>query len=255
MAKKCSCDCKPGLPLWLGTFGDLMSLLLCFFVLLLSMATFDKEKIELAIASLDGTFSVLEKGKHTEVSTPERIKATPMETDIDSITAENVFASVITEFNEMTRLAKGPSVRLEEAEDGFLMRIPAEILFESGSAELKEGDALLLLKRLSLEINKLPNDIQVKVTGHTDDQKFTDNRMYVDNWDLSVARGVAVTEELLNNRVNPARLSACGEGEFNPVSTNATAEGRAKNRRVDLYFFSTKSAMDQKSVEKFGVGK
>ena len=251
MAKKCRpCECKPGLPLWLGTFGDLMSLLLCFFVLLLSMATFDKEKIELAIASLDGTFSVLEKGKSSEIATPERIKATPMETEVDSETVENVFASIITEYNEMTKLAKGPAVRLEEAEDGFLLRIPEEILFEPSSAEIKNSDALLLLKRLAIEINKIPNDIQLKVTGHTDNTPIRNSQKYTDNWELSIARGISVTQELLNNRVNPTRLSAGGEGEYNPIATNITEEGRAKNRRVDLYFFSIKSAMDKNSVEK-----
>lgn len=248
MAKKCKCECKKGLPLWLGTFGDLMSLLLTFFVLLLSMATFDKKRVELALGSLDGAFSVLESGEKSEVKPPKPVYATPMETDTETIESQNVFANLITEFNEMNKVAFGPSVKLEEAEDGFVVRIPNSLLFEKGAAEITNPDAFLFLKRISLEINKLPNGIHIMSAGHTDNTPLGENGRFVDNWELSAARALNVVRELQNNMVDPVRMAACGQGEYLPVSTNATTEGRAQNRRVDLHFFSTKSKHTDEAI-------
>ncbi|CAE09443.1 flagellar motor protein MotB [Wolinella succinogenes] len=239
MAKKCPpCDCKKGLPLWLGTFGDLMSLLLTFFILLLSMATFEKQKIEQAIGSIQGALGVLEKGQMTEIMPPKRIQALPIQQNVDTPEAINAFASMITEYSEMTKISDGPAVKMEEAEDGFILSIPSELLFESGSATITNKEGILFLKRTALEINKLSNDMHIKVIGHTDNDRLRPTATYKDNWELSIARGVNVAKMLLEERVNPARISAGGNGEFDPVASNATPEGKAKNRRVDLYFFS-----------------
>ena len=87
---------KPkGLPLWIGTFGDLMSLLLTFFILLLSMATFDKQKIEAAIGSVQGDLSMLENG--AEITPPDEIQATPIPLDDPMQDTLNTFASLITD--------------------------------------------------------------------------------------------------------------------------------------------------------------
>lgn len=246
--KKCPpCDCKAGLPLWMGTFGDLMSLLLTFFVLLLSMATFDKKRVELAIGSLEGSFSVLEEGRETEIQPPKDIKATPLVNNEDTPEAVNVFASLITEYNEMTKVAHGPSIRLEEAESGFKIQIPGEILFGSGSARIENSDGLLFLKRIALELNKLSNDMHVNVTGHTDSIPISGNGEFVDNWQLSTARGISVVKELVKNRVLAQRVAAAGAGEYKPVATNQTVDGRAKNRRVELYVFSANIEGEEKA--------
>ncbi len=248
MGGKCKpCECKKGLPLWLGTFGDLMSLLLCFFVLLLSMATFDTKKVKLAIGSLEGAAGVLELGRETAYKIPEPIRAVEIIQDVDTIEARNMLASTITELTELMQNADGPSVKLEEAEDGFYIRIPNEILFESGSAEINNPDALLFLKRIALVINKLPNEIALKVIGNTDNIPLKQNPSFKDNMELSMGRGISVLNELVNGKVNPARVSAGGDGEFRPLSTNATTDGRAKNRRVDLHFYTTKSGVKEQA--------
>lgn len=253
--EKCPpCDCKKGLPLWLGTFGDLMSLLLCFFVLLLSMATFETKKVDAAIGSLEGALGVLEPGRDTSITSPNPIRATPITQNVDTPEAKNMLASVVAEFNELTQNSQGPAVKLEEAEDGFFIRIPDEILFEPGSSEIKSADAILFLQRISITINKLPNDISLRIIGNTDNVPLKNSSAFRDNWELSIARGISVAKELIKNKVNPARLSAGGDGEFNPISTNVTAEGRVLNRRVDLYFYTTKSGLkDQAEAALRGV--
>lgn len=226
-----------------------MSLLLTFFVLLLSMATFDKKRVELAIGSLEGSLSVLEEGRETEIHTPSPIRALPLQQDEDAPETVNVFASVVTEYNEMTRVANGPSVKFDEAEEGFTLQIPSELLFDSGSANLNNQDGILFLKRLAMEIVNLPNDMSLKVTGHTDNVALSGTGRFQDNWQLSVARGISVVRELVTNRVNPARLQSCGAGEFKPVATNSTPDGRALNRRVELHFFSLKSSEEGRAEQ------
>jgi len=217
-----------------------MSLLLTFFILLLSMATFETKKIDQAIGSIQGALGVLEIGRLTEIMPPQRFQALPVKQNVDTPEAINAFASMITEYSEMTKVSDGPAITIEEAEDGFIVTIPSELLFDSGSAQITNKEGILFLKRTALEINKLPADIYLKVIGHTDNDPLRAGANFADNWELSIARGVNVANLLLDERVDPARISAGGNGEFDPVATNSTEEGKAKNRRVELHFFSIK---------------
>jgi len=239
MAKKCKCHCQKCLPGWLQTFGDLMSLLLTFFVLLLSMSTMDAKKVQEAVGSLAGALSVLEGGIKTEVSRRRIQQATPIEETDETTETVNQLSRTVVEYNEMTQAADGPVVSLEESEEGFIIRLPANLLFEEASAEITNEDAKLFLKRIALIIDKLPNQTHISARGHTDNGQYRGDE-FEDNWDLSAARGLSVVRELISYDVDPKRLSGSGHAEFDPIASNATAEGRAKNRRVDLYFFSLK---------------
>jgi chemotaxis protein MotB len=247
MAKKCKCECEECMPAWLATFGDLMSLLLCFFVLLLSMSTMDAKKIKEAIGSLAGALSVLEGGTQTEVSRNRIQQATPVEQQDETTDAVNRMSSAVIEYNEVAQSGNGPAISLEEGEEGFLIRLPADISFKNGSAVIENQDSILFLKRLALIIKTLPNEVEVQVRGFTDNVPPPRNSIYQDNWELSTARAVSVVKELIKIGVNPARLGAVGYSEYRPVTTNATPEGRAKNRRVDIYFFAKKKSVQQQT--------
>jgi len=249
MAKKCKCECPECMPEWLATFGDLMSLLLCFFVLLLSMATMDAKKVKEAIGSLAGALSVLEGGTQTEISRNRIQKATPVEQQDETADAVNRMSSAVVEYNEVAKSGSGPAVSLEEGEEGFLIRLPADISFKAGSAVIENQDSILFLKRLALIIKTLPNDVEVQVRGFTDNVPPPKNSIYQDNWELSTARAVSVVKELIKIGVNPKRLGAAGYSQYRPITTNATPQGRAKNRRVDIYFFAKKKSL-QKQTQK-----
>jgi len=262
--KKCP-ECPKCLPGWLAAFGDLMSLLLCFFVLLLSMSTMDAKKLEEAVGSLAGALSVLEGGERSELeerrmesgtgggaaaTTPTEIETAQQS---QSRMAEQInqmwmqMLSLKNEMNEIMMSQGATPVALEESEKGFLLRLPAELLFKPDEAKIDNMDALLFIKRIAMIIDKLPNTVQVNVQGHTDNSKPGPASPYRDNWELSSARAVSVVEELIKDGVDPKRLSACGNAEFKPIATNATPEGRAKNRRVDLYFFSNEPELEGKA--------
>lgn len=224
-----------GLPLWLGTFGDLMSLLLTFFILLLSMATFDEEKIDQAIGSLQGALSVLEYGVETEITPPNPIQASPIQVDSTKEDVLNVLASLMNEYTEMTEISDGPGIELEESQDGFIIRIPDDLLFESGGVEIVNPNGELFLERLALEVEKFKNILNLRIIGNTDNQPFRAGSA-MDNWDLSNKRALSVANTLLSLNIPPNIMQIGGDADFNPVADNNTAEGRAKNRRVDLNF-------------------
>jgi chemotaxis protein MotB len=237
--KKCpEPDCPKCLPGWLAAFGDLMSLLLCFFVLLLSMSTMDAKKIQEAVGSLSGALSVLEGGVKTEISNNIVQQATPIESTTESTTMVKTMQQTVNEINEMSQMQGGQEVTLEETEEGFLIRLPSSLLFRKGVATIENEDAILFLKRIALLIEKMPQDMMINAIGHTDNTPPNTDSPYKDNWELSTARGVNVVKELILNQVNPKRLISSGKGEFQPITSNLTNEGRAKNRRVELYFFS-----------------
>ncbi|TLD83255.1 motility protein MotB [Helicobacter sp. MIT 11-5569] len=237
--KKCpACDCPQGVPLWLGTYGDMVTLILTFFILLLSMATFDTQRIAQAVGSLEGSLAVLEKGSQSQINPPAPIKATPIETEVEMDNVVNIFGSLITDYNEVNRISNGPSVELEEAERGVIIRIPEELLFASGSAELTNPSGIAFLKRLTLELLRMPKAVLVKAIGHTDNVPIRKGAIFEDNLELSVARGVNVADLIIKQGLEKNRILGGGEGEFSPIANNDIPALRAKNRRVDLYVYS-----------------
>jgi len=241
MGKKKCPECETCLPAWLAAFGDLMSLLLCFFVLLLSMSSMDAKKISEAIGSLSGAMSVLEGGTKTEISQQRMQESTPMESQNETSDTVNKVQNAIGDANEMMEQGHGPAISLDEAQEGFVIELPASLLFKSGSATIENEDALLFLKRVALIIEELPKTMQVSVQGHTDNQGPGVKSPFKDNWELSSARAISVLQELILDGVDPSRISASGYAEFKPIATNATASGREKNRRVELHFYGVKN--------------
>ncbi len=238
--KKIKCDCPKCLPEWLAAFGDLMSLLLCFFVLLLSMSTMDAKKVQEAIGSLAGALSVLEGGTKTEISRERQQLTTPIQKQDETSQKLRTLQRTIIEVNEMIKTSGGPEAVMQEGEEGFMIRLPAQLLFKKGKAKIENQDAILFLKRIALIISKLPNNIVLNVIGHTDNRPPGKNSPFKDNWELSSARAINVVKELIKDGVNPKRMTACAKAQYDPIATNDTETGRAKNRRVELYFFSKK---------------
>lgn len=236
---------QDGLPLWIGTFGDLMSLLLTFFILLLSMATFDKEKVELAIGSLQGALSILERGRETEITQPTQIQASPLNTNSLQDNVMNVFSSLTDDYNEITKVTDGPGIDLEESQDGFIIRIPDDLLFESGSAVIANTSGRLFLERLAMELENYKDILNLKIIGNTDNVPYREGSA-IDNWDLSNKRALSVAENLITLGIPPNIIQVGGDSYFNPIASNDDDFGRAKNRRVDINFSFVGNNIDTK---------
>jgi len=236
MAKKCKCNCVKGLPMWLGTFGDLMSLLLTFFVLLLSMATFDAKKLLEAEGSFKGAMSVLDGGVKFDPSRERVTLQAPITLQEETTDQVRKIEQADMDYSEMTSIAQGPSNVLEKGDEGFLLRLPTSGMFEKGSAELKNEDVKLFVKRVSDIVNKLPKNIVVNIIGYTDNTPLPKDSRFKTNDELSAFRALETARLLIKDGVPQDRIHVSGLGETNPIGSNNTPEGRDKNNRIEIRF-------------------
>lgn len=238
MAKKeKKVECPKCLPGWLAAFGDMMSLLLCFFVLLLSMSSVDAKKLEEAIGSLAGALGILDGGVRPDISRNKNLNLSPSTQVTLKSQDKNTIKEAIGNMNQILKASNSQEISLDEAEQGFIIRLPASILFEKDSATINNQDGLLFIKRIAMIMSKMPSEILADVIGHTDDS-VTQTEAHSSNWKLSSSRAISVAEELIRNGADPKRLVASGRAEFSPIASNTTEAGRAKNRRVEIYFHS-----------------
>ncbi len=118
-------------------------------------------------------------------------------------------------------------------ERGLVVRVLDRILFDSGKAELRSR-ARTVLEQVAKVLKQELGEQPITVEGHTDNIPITRSK-WKDNWELSLARARAVLTDLVKERgVEPTRISATGYGEYRPVASNDTPEGRQKNRRVEI---------------------
>ncbi len=224
---------KPDPNAWLLTFGDLITLLMTFFVLILSFSTINIERITEVLNFDKGTgvnivsADLRESGLlDDKIVTKERLRIekderpTPL-SDLDLISEEVVV--FITE-NKLTKV-----IDLKRTKEGFTITIRADILFEPGEAELKE-EYLYLFDTLSELLSSVTND--VKITGHTDD-RYSDDE-YTDS-KLSIARATGVCRYFVEEgMLESARFGVSGYGRYRPRLPNISGYNRAKNRRVEI---------------------
>lgn len=234
---------EEGAPAWTTTFGDLMSLLLTFFILLYSMSELKMERFLLASESLSQALSgaALEAPQDPTGAVPGRDGPESPEAEAPGITAQEEealseteaileeIARRLREFIEGNRLEQVLSV--EESGEGVHLRI-STALFPPGSAVM-DPDSRWIVTYLG-EITASLNARAV-VSGHTDDTPIG-TAQFPSNWELSAARAAGVARELAANGHAVDLLRVESWGEHRPIADNATPEGRAQNRRVELLF-------------------
>jgi chemotaxis protein MotB len=130
-------------------------------------------------------------------------------------------------------IAKG-QVTISQLKGKLTVNMVEAILFDSGKAEVKR-EGLVVLGKV-VEILKTVNDKAIRIEGHTDNVEITRTlaQRYPTNWELSAARAINVARYLQQQAISPDSLSAAAFGQFKPVADNATMEGRAKNRRIEI---------------------
>jgi chemotaxis protein MotB len=128
----------------------------------------------------------------------------------------------------------GPGVEVRTSGNTMTVTLPDAILFASGSADLKSASKTVLDKVAGVLNKDYPTHI-IRVEGHTDNQPIVrTKKLWADNWDLACNRSMAVVRYLVGKGIDPKRIYASGFSYNQPVASNATAEGRAKNRRVEI---------------------
>ena len=275
MAKKPE-EIKPGLPAWQGTFGDLMNLLLCFFVLLFSMASMDAAKFEEVAASFSSAFSIFSGGEMaigkgaligdgvsqlTELSsyiTSMGLAQSGEDSDSEEDAVgemeekELLNAAEEAQMEASQELAEKIQEALEEGEienevslnytSQFVqLTIQGSILFDSGKVEIKD-DAIPVVEKVGQILETYAGGT-IEIEGHTDNVPMSSGGKYSNNDELSSGRALTVFNYLVENtNLDPAKLIHTGRGEYDPIADNSTDEGRARNRRVEIKIYNPLSA-------------
>lgn len=216
-----------GSPGWLTTYSDLVTLLLCFFILLFSFSNVDAEKFRSIMASFQGGSGVLEGGTSLDI---------PINTIEDYMDIEADLKSLIEHLDEYAEtLGLGERLEIKPEERGIVIRFMDNVLFDSGSAEIKPG-SLDILKSVAEMLNREEfSNRQIKVEGHTDSDQIIRSSKFPTNWELSSARATNVLRYLVEvENIEGSRVSSSGYSYYRPILPNDSPENKAKNRRVDI---------------------
>lgn len=228
MAKQKKCECEAGAPLWMVTYGDLMSLLLTFFVLLLSFSTITEEELfRQAIMSFRGSVGLLPREL-----TVTQVNPMPSKYQRPSRSAEELARKLR---RRLQLLGKEGEVKVEfDGKNGLKLTLPSKILFASADASV-QPPAYPVLNDLASIFAEFPNAL-FEVRGHTDDRPLTSHPLFRDNYDLSFGRADSVARYLSKEgRIPLERFEIIARGAGDPRAPNTTEEGRAANRRVEIF--------------------
>ncbi len=225
---------EAGAPAWMVTFSDMVTLLLTFFVLLLSMANLDKIKFQEAAGSLRSAFGVMGGGTNTEIAKPKVVEFAPIADDF----VNRLYQRMMVDFN---RLKIDKRIKLVKDRGAVVLQVEESILFGPGETALGPA-APEALRQVADLIRNLP--LHLRIEGHTDSTPASVSGM--SNWDLSMTRAITVLKFFEGEKLVPLdRMSAVGYGDQRPLDTSGTPEGNARNRRVEFVLESIGSNREE----------
>lgn len=235
---------------WMVSYADFVTLLFAFFVVMYAISSVNEGKYRVLSDTMTEAFKVAPKS-------PEPIQIGKENKVVSSSKAPDKIIKPIkilpkserTYEREMKQIAETVSKSVQPLIDKGLIKVTqhklwveiemnTKILFSSASSEL-EDEAFPALKALAGALKTLPNSIDVE--GHTDNLPIN-TELFPSNWELSASRAASVVNLFTRYGVNPRRMSSIGYAEYRPVSSNATAEGRLRNRRVKVVILADKNA-------------
>ena len=220
-----------GAPKWVVTFGDLMSLLLCFFVLLLSFSEMDRQKYKQVAGSMEKAFGVQRKTRVMEIPKGMKMIAKDFDQELIATRIKQEIGNQVDELFSSRLDNLKDQIDVQEGENELVIRLMGESTFDSGKDEIRP-ELRPLLQKVAQILQDSRGDIVV--AGHTDNVPIH-SVLFKSNLRLSTARATAVAEFLLrHSRIDPGRVSTMGFGEYRPLASNDTAAGREKNRRVEI---------------------
>jgi len=214
---------------WLATYSDLVTLLLCFFVLLFSFSTVDAKKFREIMNSFQGSTGVLNGGQTLEEMDYDNIETNELESENEELEEIKEYLENYTSDNNLN-----DKVKMTINERGLIIRTMDNVFFDSGKAEIKSESKQILTFIGSILNKEELSEKQIKVEGHTDDIVMNSER-FPSNWELSVIRATNVLRLFVEQiGISPDRISASGYGPNRPIVKNDSKINRARNRRVDI---------------------
>ncbi len=226
---------------WLVSYADFITLLFAFFVVMYSISSVNEGKYKILSEALVGVFNEPERSmKPIPIGEQRPLSVKPAEPlvkdseQVDAGIGQNV-TDPLKEIADEVRdgfgdLIKSNQMTVRGNELWIEIELSSGLLFGSGDA-IPSDKAFTIIEKVAKILK--PFDNPVHVEGFTDDQPISTTQ-FPTNWELSSARSSSIVRMLAMEGLNPARMASVGYGEFQPVASNATAEGRGRNRRVVL---------------------
>lgn len=248
---------------WLVSYADFITLLFAFFVVMYAISSINEGKYRVLSDTLIAAFNTPPKSSEpiqigkpiTEPTAQQTAPGIAKPIRVEPPKVDDQKARMARIANRVTASLQ-PLINRDEIKVTYNklwveVEIRSSILYSSGSAEL-EIEAYEPLKKLARVIKDLPNFVDVE--GHTDNLPIKTSR-YPSNWELSASRAASVVHLFAQQGVAPERLSAIGLGQFRPVASNNTVEGRRKNRRVKVVILADKNARRAAAIESQSKGR
>jgi chemotaxis protein MotB len=218
---------------WLVSYADFITLLFAFFVVMYSVSSVNEGKMRIAAQSLLEALNPLVQMSASKINIqPKDLSGPTSSRDItlDMQVSRKLYDTVKAIY-DLDKTGRAPQVVVTQDERGIIVSIADSLAFAPGKADLLPEAQEPLLK-VAAVLRESPQ--QIRVEGHTDDVPIH-TAQFPSNWELSGMRALNIVRFLGDGgHLPPERLSAGGYGEFHPVASNETEEGRAKNRRVEI---------------------
>jgi chemotaxis protein MotB len=214
---------------WMTTFCDMLTILLCFFVLIISMSSMESKALKNTFGFFSAVTGPLEFPQEHEVKVAQPVMET--KPNIMSLNVESLKRSLMISLKKQNIVnIPGRGIDMgdvKETNRGFAIAVPDGVVFDKGSKELKK-DAEPVLKGIADAVRGI--DVTIAIEGHTDNLGNEQS-----NWRLSLQRAISIADFLVYNQgLSPERLCVAGYGSKRPVATNETQGGRDRNRRVEI---------------------
>ncbi|MBN1759563.1 MAG: flagellar motor protein MotB [Chitinispirillaceae bacterium] len=243
MARVKKQECPKGAPAYMLTWGDMCTLLLCFFVMLLAMSTIDPAKFDVAASSFQNAFSGVLESFPSILITQDvlipRLGGDEQNKRLAVDAARRIRKAVKSENLE-------DAIKVKVTESGIAVKVADPIGFDIGEADIKP-ELISVLSQIAEIIGRV-DGTQIRVEGHTDDIPIH-TREYPSNWELSAARALNVVKFLASRgNIAPARLSAIGYGEYRPLVPNTSVKNRVQNRRIEIFVDYMQKKENQNAV-------
>lgn len=237
--KNLSSDTMMDANAWLVTFGDLVMLLLTFFVMLLTMSSMDTKKLKEIFMDFSAAPGILEfvgSSEVTDLATLiKKYQVSESLLVIDQELIKSLFTPSLKSDKNIKETLKNFNELISIKDDarGIIISFHGDILFDSGKTTIKK-EAFQLLDSIAEAMESCPNEILIM--GHTDNIPIQ-SRLYKSNQEFSLYRGLSVLEYFLEEKgLLPSRFFVGGYGASRPLHPNDTPEKRALNRRVEIIF-------------------
>ena len=218
------------------TYGDLITQILIFFVLLFSFSNVDRDKFTAAMLSLQGSLGIIDGGMTLQEG--DLMEQGEIGEIMISVQEQRVFELLHERVEEIISEDDLNGIQVNLDERGLVIRFVEGVLFDSGKADIKNEARAILDKIAPLLID---THRHIRIEGHTDNLPIN-TREFPSNWELSTARAVNVVKYFIEkHNFSPYILSAAGYGEYRPIAPNDSDKNRALNRRVDIIILKSTS--------------